>query len=58
MEMSILFAKALLSNIRKVTDDGVKTTAKESDFEIKYADNITGKKVTAGKRKHWLYLCR
>ena len=43
------FAKALLSNIRKVTDDGVKTTAKESDFEIKYADNITGKKVTAGK---------
>lgn len=43
------FAKALLSNIRKVTNDGVKTTAKESDFEIKYADNITGKKVTAGK---------
>ena len=38
------FAKALLSNIRKVTDDGVKTTAKESDFEIKYADKITGKK--------------
>ena len=26
------FAKALLSNIRKVTDDGVKTTAKESDL--------------------------
>ena len=33
----------------RVTNDGVKTTAKESDFEIKYADNITGKKVTAGK---------
>ena len=42
------FAKALLSNIRKVTPDGVKTTAKENDFEIKYADNITGKKVTDG----------
>ena len=43
------FAKALLSNIEKVTDDGVKTTAKASDFEIKYADNITGKKITEGK---------
>ena len=43
------FAKALLSNIRKVTPDGVKTTAKESDFEIKYADNITGKEITDGR---------
>ena len=43
------FAKALLSNIEKVTPDGVKTTAKESDFEIKYADNITGKFISNGK---------
>ena len=43
------FAKALLSNITKVTPDGVKTTAKASDFEIKYADNITGKKITDKK---------
>ena len=43
------FAKALLSNIVKVDNDGVKTTAKASDFEIKYADNITGKKLTDGK---------
>nr|WP_288547390.1 hypothetical protein [uncultured Blautia sp.] len=43
------FAKALLSNIAKVNDDGVKTTAKVSDFEIKYADNITGKKFADDK---------
>ena len=43
------FAKALLSNIEKVTPDGVKTTAKESDFEIKYADNITGKFISNSK---------
>ena len=43
------FAKALLSNIAKVDNDGVKTTAKASDFEIKYADNITGKKLTDKK---------
>ncbi len=39
------FAKVLLSNIEKVTDDGVKTTAKASDFEIKYVDNVAGKPV-------------
>ena len=44
------FAKALLSNITKTdTTDKVPTTAKASDFEIKYADNITGKKITDGK---------
>ena len=43
------FAKALLGAISKVNDDGIKTTAKASDFEIKYADNITGKKITDGK---------
>ncbi|MDO4272973.1 MAG: hypothetical protein Q4D16_04820 [Eubacteriales bacterium] len=40
------FAKALLSNLTKTNND--KTTATLDDFEIKYADNITGKKVTAG----------
>ena len=43
------FAKALLGTISKVTPDGVKTTAKASDFEIKYADNITGKKISDNK---------
>ena len=44
------FTKALLSNITKTdTTDKVPTTAKASDFEIKYADNVTGKKITDGK---------
>ena len=34
------FAKAVLT-----LDKSNKTTAKESDFEIKYVDNIAGKKV-------------
>ena len=35
------FTKVLLSNIKKA--NGNKTTAKESDFEIKYVDNVAGK---------------
>ena len=38
------FAKVLLSNIKKT--NGNKTTAKESDFEIKYVDNIAGKQTS------------
>ena len=40
------FAKEVLSNITKA--DGTKTTAKADDFEIKYVDNVAGKKVTKG----------
>ena len=40
------FAKEVLSNIKKA--DGTKTTAKADDFEIKYVDNVAGKKVTKG----------
>ena len=36
------FAKVLLSDIQKATPDGINTTAKASDFEIKYVDNISG----------------
>ena len=43
------FAKAVLSNVKKVTEDGVPTTATVDDLEIKYVDNITGKKITDGK---------
>ena len=43
------YAKVLLSNIRKAdTNDTIPTTAKESDFEIKYVDNVAGK-VVAGQ---------
>ena len=38
------FAKEVLSEIKK-TNDG-KTTATADDFEIKYVDNVSGKKVT------------
>ena len=38
------FAKEVLSEIKK-TDNG-KTTATVNDFEIKYVDNVAGKKVT------------
>ena len=36
------FTKILLANIKKTNNE--KTSAKESDFEIKYVDNIAGKK--------------
>ena len=43
------YAKVLLSNIRKADkNDTIPTTAKESDFEIKYVDNVAGK-VVAGQ---------
>ena len=47
------FAKVLLDNIKK-TDDS-KTSAKASDFEIKYVDNVAGKKVTGKKNVAYVY---
>ena len=47
------FAKVLLSDIKKA--DGNKTTAKASDFEIKYVDNIAGKKVSNCKNVGYVY---
>ncbi len=44
------FAKEVLSNITKA--DGTKTTAKADDFEIKYVDNVAGKKVTKGGKTY------
>ena len=44
------FAKEVLSNIKKA--DGTKTTAKADDFEIKYVDNVAGKKVTKGGKTY------
>ena len=44
------FAKEVLSNITKA--DGNKTTAKADDFEIKYVDNVAGKKVTKGGKTY------
>ncbi|MDC7289116.1 hypothetical protein NXH76_15005 [Blautia schinkii] len=41
------FAKAVLSNLTK--ENGGKTTATVSDLEIKYVDNISGKKVGNNK---------
>ena len=38
------FTKVLLSNIKKTNDE--KTSAKASDFEIKYVDNIAGKQTS------------
>jgi len=47
------FAKVLLDDIKK-TDDS-KTSAKASDFEIKYVDNVAGKKVTGKKNVAYVY---
>ena len=47
------FAKVLLSDITKV--GGNKTTAKASDFEIKYVDNVAGKKVTGLNNVGYVY---
>ena len=47
------FAKVLLSNLKKNGTD--KTTAKASDFEIKYVDNVAGKKVTNKKNVGYVY---
>ena len=41
------FANVLLSNLKK--NGNAKTTAKASDFEIKYVDNVAGKKVADDK---------
>ena len=40
------FAKEVLSNITKADKNKTKTTAKADDFEIKYVDNVAGKKST------------
>ena len=47
------FAKVLLSNITR--EDGNKTTAKADDFEIKYVDNVAGKKVDGCKNVGYVY---
>ena len=47
------FAKVLLDNIKKT--DNSKTSAKASDFEIKYVDNVSGKKVTGHKNVAYVY---
>ena len=48
------FAKVLLSNIKR---DGKisKTSAKASDFEIKYVDNVSGKMVDGNKNIGYVY---
>ena len=47
------FEKVLLSNLKKNGTD--KTTAKASDFEIKYVDNVAGKKVTNKMNVGYVY---
>ena len=47
------FEKVLLSNLKKNGTD--KTTAKASDFEIKYVDNVAGKKVTGKMNVGYVY---
>ena len=47
------FEKVLLSNLKKNGTD--KTTAKASDFEIKYVDNVAGKKVNGFKNVGYVY---
>ena len=47
------FAKVLLSDIKRV--GAGKTSAKASDFEIKYADNVSGKMVEGKKNIGYVY---
>ena len=47
------FAKVLLSNITRVSAG--KTSAKASDFEIKYVDNVSGKMVDGKKNIGYVY---
>ena len=47
------FAKVLLSDIQRV--GAGKTSAKASDFEIKYADNVSGKMVEGKKNIGYVY---